>query len=142
MQTPSVKAKIIAEAWRILRPGGKYGIHELCLVPDNVSESIRQSIQEDLSDDIRVGVRPLTLSEWRDLLTEAGFDVVVEHRAPMHLLEPARIVKDEGLLGALRFAWNVATHAAARRRVRSMRAVFRKYASHLAAVALVAKKKG
>lgn len=141
MQPPSVKTKIVAEAARILRPGGKYGIHELCLVPDDVSESIRQAIQNELSDDIHVGVRPLTVAEWRDLLAGAGFEVAVERQAPMHLLEPARIVKDEGLLRAIRFAWNVATHAAARRRVRSMRNVFRKYATHLAAVVLVAGKK-
>ncbi len=142
MQPPSVKTKIIAEGARILRPNGRYGIHELCLVPDDVSESIRQSIQDELSDDIHVGVRPLTVREWRGLLVAAGFKVVAEHRAPMHLLEPARVVRDEGLLRAIRFAWNVATHAAARRRVLSMRRVFRKYGSHLAAIVLIAKKNG
>ncbi len=56
----------------------------------------------------------------------------------MHLLEPARLVRDEGLLRALRFAWNVVTHSAARHRVFAMRRVFRKYGNHLAAIALVA----
>ncbi len=142
MQPPSVKAKIIAESARILRPNGRYGIHELCLIPDDVSESIRQSIQDELSDDIHVGVRPLTAREWRDLLMQAGYEIVAEHRAPMHLLEPARVVKDEGLLQAVRFAWNVATHTAARRRVLSMRRVFRKYRNHLGAIVLIARKNG
>jgi hypothetical protein len=112
----------------------------LCLVPDDIDESIREAIRHDLSDEIHVGVRPLTAREWHELLAEAGLNVVTQHTAPMHLLEPGRLVRDEGLLRALRFAWNVLTHAAARRRVATMRRVFRKYADHLAAIALVAEK--
>ncbi len=140
MQPESTKSRIVGEAARLLKPGGRYGIHELCLVPDDVDDSIRDAIQHDLSDEIHVGVRPLTVREWRELLASAGLTVVAEHTAPMHLLEPARLVKDEGLLRAMRFAWNVATHAAARHRVLTMRRVFRKYGRHLAAIALVAAK--
>lgn len=140
MQPPAAKARIVGEAARLLKPGGRYGIHELCLVPDDVDESVRLAIQHDLSDEIHVGVRPLTAREWRDLLAEAGLTVVREQSAPMHLLEPARLVRDEGFFRALRFVFNVATHAAARRRVLTMRRVFRKYGRHLAAIALVAAK--
>lgn len=140
MQPSTTKERIIAEAARLLRPGGRYGIHELCLVPDDVEDDLRQSIQRDLSDEIHVGVRPLTCLEWRELLATAGFEVVSERSAPMHLLEPRRLVQDEGVLGAARFAWNVATHAAARHRVLRMRRIFCKYADHLAAVAIVGRK--
>jgi hypothetical protein len=140
MQPATTKSRIIAEAARLLRPGGRYGIHELCLTPDDVDESVRDAIQHDLSDEIHVGVRPLTAREWRDLLEVAGLTIVAELTAPMHLLEPERLVKDEGLLRAMRFAWNVATHPAARRRVLTMRRVFRKYGRHLAAIALIATK--
>jgi SAM-dependent methyltransferase len=140
MQPDSTKTRIISEAARVLKPGGRYGIHELCLVPDNVDKAIGQAISRELSDEIHVGVRPLTVSEWRNLLAAAGLKVIAQHTAPMHLLEPARIIRDEGFLRALRFAWNVATHRAARQRVLKMRRVFRKYSRHLAAVALVANK--
>lgn len=140
MQPGTTKERIIAEAARLLRPGGRYGIHELCLVPDDVSEDLRQKIQRDLSGEIHVGVRPLTCLEWRELLAAAGFEVVCQRTAPMQLLEPRRLVQDEGVLGATRFAWNVATHSDARRRVLNMRRVFRKYAEHLAAVAIVGRK--
>ncbi len=140
MQPATTKVRIVREAARLLKQDGRYGIHELCLVPDHIDESIRDAIQYDLSDEIHVGVRPLTISEWRELLLDAGLTIVAEHTAPMHLLEPRRIVKDEGLLRALRFAWNVATHSAARRRVLKMRSVFRKYNQHLAAIAIVARK--
>lgn len=140
MQPHSTKARIISEAARLLKPGGRYGIHELCLVPDDVPESVRQAIQHDLSDEIHVGVRPLTGNEWRELLSSAGLTVTAEFKAPMHLLEPRRVIRDEGFFRTLRFLFNVATHAAARQRVRRMRGVFRKYGEHLRAISLVATK--
>jgi SAM-dependent methyltransferase len=140
MQMASAKSRIVAEAARLLKPGGRYGIHELCLVPDDIDPSIGEAIARELSSDIHVGVRPLTVGEWRELLSNAGLTVVQEHRAAMHLLEPARIVRDEGLLRAIRFAWNVARNGEARRRVLAMRRTFRKYRRHLAAVVLVAQK--
>lgn len=140
MQPPATKRRIVGEAARLLQPGGRYGIHELCLVPDDVDSAVRDSIQHELSDEIHVGVRPMTAKEWRELLRDAGFRGIAETTAPMHLLEPARVVRDEGLLQAVRFAWNVATHASARHRVLAMRRVFRKYSKHLAAIVLVAVK--
>jgi hypothetical protein len=82
----------------------------------------------------------LTVGEWRELLGRAGLQVHEQRLAPMHLLEPARLIRDEGLGRALRFVFNVATHPTARQRVLAMRRVFRKYGNHLAAIALVAYK--
>jgi len=59
-----------AEAARLLRLGGRCGIHELCLVPDELSREKRDLIEHDLSTTIRVGARPLTIPEWHALLTE------------------------------------------------------------------------
>jgi SAM-dependent methyltransferase len=140
MQVASAKTRIVAEAARLLCPGGRYGIHELCLVPDDLDPRIGDAVAAELSSDIHVGVRPLTVQQWRELLSAAGLKVVSEERAPMHLLEPARLVRDEGLLRAARFVWNLAWHGEARRRVLAMRRIFRKYREHLAAVALVATK--
>jgi SAM-dependent methyltransferase len=140
MQPATTKSRIVNEAVRLLRPGGRYGIHELCLVPDDVDEQVRSDIQQELSQVIHVGVRPLTRSEWRELLAAEGLEIVAERVAPMHLLEPRRLVQDEGLFGAMRFAWNVARNPPARERVLGMRRVFRKYRHHLAAIAIVGRK--
>ncbi len=140
MQSMSAKSRIVAEAARLLTPGGRYGIHELCLVPDEIEPAIGDAIARELSGDIHVGVRPLTARQWRELLSSAGLTVVSEQLAPMHLLEPARLVRDEGLLRAIRFVWNVLRDGDARRRILSMRRLFRRHCSHLSAIALVATK--
>ena len=140
MQSAAQKAAIVAEATRVLRAGGRYGIHELSLEPDDLHDSIKSEIQRVLSDAIHVGARPLTASEWCALLAEQGLVVKTQVAAPMHLLGPRRFLRDEGLPRTIRFIWNVAKTPAARRRIHAMRAVFRRYAEHLTAIAIVAVK--
>ena len=140
MQTAAQKDSIVAEAARVLRAGGRYGIHELALEPDDLAETTKSEIRQALSDAVHVGARPLTAGEWRKMLAAQGFVVKTQIGAPMHLLEPGRLIRDEGLPRALRFIWNVARTPAARQRIRAMHAIFRRYADHLAATAIVAVK--
>jgi cyclopropane fatty-acyl-phospholipid synthase-like methyltransferase len=140
MQTPDMKERIVREAARLLQPGGRYGMHELCVVPDEISVEVEKEIAQALSDSIHVGARPLRVSEWRKLLADAGLEVITEYQVPMELLEPSRLVADEGVSGALHIVWNALHDAEALARMSEMRTVFRKYHSHLAAIALVARK--
>ncbi|MDT5349478.1 MAG: hypothetical protein QOH91_2765 [Mycobacterium sp.] len=142
MQGDTAKHAIVAEAARVLRPNGRYAIHELALTPDDVSEEVSADIRQSLARSINVNARPLTVAEWSQLL--AGHGLVVDHvaTAPMALLEPRRVIADEGLLGALRFARNLLAHRDARKRVLGMRRTFRKHRERMAAVAIVAHKPG
>jgi predicted O-methyltransferase YrrM len=140
MQADSQKIQIVREAARLLRSGGRYGIHELCLKPDDLAEDLKQEVQRELARAIRVNARPLTVEEWEALLAQAGLRVETAFTNPMHLLRPARIVADEGPLRALRIAFNILRTPVARRRVLEMRSVLNRYSDHLGAVALVAVK--
>lgn len=134
------KRQIVAEAYRVLAPGGRYAIHELSLVPDDLPEEERKRIDRDLSMAIHVGAKPLPVAEWRALMEDAGFVVEAGHQAPMHLLELKRVVADEGLWRTARILFNVLRDQAALERVREMRGVFRKHQAHIGAIALVARK--
>ena len=137
MQGSSQKSAIVREAARLLKGGGRYGIHELCLVPDDLDGAIQREIQQVLSRTIHVGARPLTAAEWRALLEAEGFDVRSQMLRPMRLLKPGRLIQDEGVAGALRFAWNLCRDREARQRVSAMHRVFMKHRTHLAAIMLV-----
>jgi SAM-dependent methyltransferase len=140
MHTPAQKARIVREAYRVLQPGGRYGIHELSLTPDDLGDTAKDTVLRDLSAAIHVGARPLTSTEWRTLLEAEGFQVQFEAHAPMHLLEPQRMLQDEGLGRALRIVFNLVRNGAARKRVVAMRQVFRKHQANLGAITLVAVK--
>ncbi|OBG38497.1 methyltransferase [Mycobacterium alsense] len=140
MQGDEAKRAIVAEAARMLRPGGRYAIHELALTPDSVSDEVSTDIRRSLARAIKVNARPLTVAEWSRLLADHGLVVDRVATAPMALLQPRRLVADEGFLGALRFARNVLSHRDARKRVLTMRRTFRRHRKQLAAVAIVARK--
>lgn len=138
------KAAIIQEAARLLAPGGRYAIHELERIDtDGTAKGVGtpgDPVSKDISRTIKVGARPLTEQGWHELLTDAGLEVQWTGHAPMHLLEARRIVADEGVVGAVRFAVNLLRDKAARQRVLAMRASFRAHADSLGAIAVVAVK--
>jgi SAM-dependent methyltransferase len=141
MQTEDTKHGIVREAHRLLRSGGRYGIHEMCLMADNLDENARGETEKALTGVVHHGVRPLTISEWRALLEAEGFEVRSVETAPMSLLEPGRLIRDEGFIGAVRFVWNVLRDSQARQRVLEMRSVFRRQREQLGAVAITGVKR-
>lgn len=140
MQGDSTKQKIVAEAGRILASGGHYLVHELCLVPDDLDDEIKTTIRKDLARSIRVNARPLTVAEWTELFAQAGFDVESTELRPMGLLQPKRMIADEGLGGVARIVRNLIRDADARKRVLAMRKTFTTHEQHMSAVGFVLRK--
>lgn len=140
MQADHRKSEIIKEAHRILKKGGLYGIHELGLTPNEISEDKKAEIQRELAQVIKVNARPLTVNEWSELLEKEGFTVLKTETNPMHLLEKKRMIDDEGFFRTIKIAFNILTNPQARKRIFAMRKVFRKYKDHLNAVSIVVRK--
>lgn len=140
MQTHAGKAKIVREAFRVLKPGGRYGIHEIALEPNSLSNEKKDEIAKDLQDSIRVGARPLTRQEWCEMLESEGFEVQTSTTLPMTLLEPKRMLQDEGAVGVAKITMNLAKNPAARQRVLEMRKAFQKHADNMSAIAITALK--
>lgn len=140
MQADHRKSEIMAEAYRILKKGGLYAIHELGLQPDTMDNNTKDGIQRQLAEAIKVNARPLTLEEWGSLLTKEGFTIKEAWASPMHLLEPERILSDEGFFRTLKIGWNVLTHPKARKRIMQMRSIFKANEKHMTAFAIIAEK--
>jgi hypothetical protein len=137
MQAAEQKSRIVSEAVRLLTPGGRYGIHEFCLRPEGVSDKMRREIAAEMSSEIHVGVQPLCCGEWAALLEQHGLKLVWTGEAEMDLLEPRCVLRDEGLIGCLRMAFNLVRDPIIRRRIAGMRRIFRKYGDYLGAISLV-----
>ena len=140
MHSDVEKREIMREAARILEPGGRYAIHEVGIVANEANGELAKTISKQLSRAIHVGARPATAEDWKEMLHAEGFRVQDVLTTPFHLLEPRRLIQDEGFRRALRFAWNVMRHSDARHRILQMRRVFRKYRDHLCGIALIAVK--
>ncbi|MBS1848996.1 MAG: class I SAM-dependent methyltransferase [Actinobacteria bacterium] len=148
MHPRSTKAQIVAELARVVRPGGRIGLHEVAFqlhdthhdVDNDTLEQTR--IRTELTSHFRVSFNAMTMADWTDLLAEAGFMLATVHRAPLRLLEPDRIIADEGVVGAARFAANVLADPRTRARIAHMRAAMRRNAPSLRAVAMVAVRTG
>lgn len=140
MQTETRKRQIIREALRLLRPGGRYGIHELSLVPDNLPAEEAHRVCREVTQAIHHQAVPLTNRGWEDLFRSEGFEVVYRSNSPMALLRPIRLLRDEGLRGVVRFVFRLMGDPQARRRVKEMRRAFRQNRRQLAAICLVLRK--
>lgn len=138
MQPVGRRETIVAEAARVLRPGGRYGIHELA-VRGGGGAGV-QEVRDDLSHQTHVNALPLTPEEWSTLLGTAGLEVVSIRTFPVRLLSVRGIVADEGYLGALRLAGRLALWPAGRRRIRRTKAALRQHGGAIEAVVVVATK--
>lgn len=139
MQGEKGKAAIVSEANRILATGGRYAIHELLLTPNNVDQTVADNLRKALAITIKVNARPLTATEWSELLESNGFKVLSIKVAPMGLLQPKQMIEDEGPR-VLKIMFNLARNPQARKRVLAMRKVFSENAQNLGAISIIAEK--
>ncbi|APT85020.1 class I SAM-dependent methyltransferase [Corynebacterium aquilae] len=136
MHTDKLKRDILREAARILTPGGILVSHELLLTPNTLAEEYKTHIRHDLARAIHVNARPLTVHEWSTLAADAGLTMRDHYQTDMALLEPRRLIADEGL-GVVTIAKNLVTKPAARSQVLAMRAAFRRHREHLGAIGAI-----
>lgn len=140
MHPDKKKLEIIREAFRILKLGGRYGIHEVGIIPDDTDSALQKEIRAALSSAIHIGASPATMSNWKKLFEQEGFEVQRVIDTPFHLLEPKRIIQDEGFFGALKFVKNVALNPEARKVIFGMKRAFKKYRKNLNGMTMIAVK--
>ena len=134
------KKAVAAEAFRILKPGGLYGIHEVGLYPNELGEEIKTAVRRDLADAIQVNATPYTANDWSKILTDCGFEVMHVETRPMHLLELKRLIADEGCGRVIGMFCKMLTHPHLRRQMLKMKRTFRKHEGHMNAISIAARK--
>lgn len=140
LEPASRKVAIVEEAARLLRPDGRYGLHELLLTPDDLPEGAKAEIQAVLTRVLRIGARPFTRTEWHELLAGAGFAVRAERTTPLLLLDPRTVLADEGAGGTAAILARAFAHPQVLPRLAAIYRVFHRYRHHLGAITLVAER--
>lgn len=130
MQSLPAKNKILHGVHDRLKPCGKFLSHEL-LANDRETE-----IHRALAAAIRANSTPLSEADWIATCEAAGLQVLQHQTGAMKLLNPVRIIQDEGLRDALKFFWNVLTRPKVRNRLLTIRRVFKQYQSELGYIIL------
>jgi cyclopropane fatty-acyl-phospholipid synthase-like methyltransferase len=121
MQSNPGKAKILSIIRDRLKPSGKFLAHEL-LVHSNEAQ-----VRKNLSQAIRVNANPLSLAEWEAACENAGLTLQQQQTGSMKLLNLSQIVRDEGILGTVRIAWNILTNPNLRHRILQIRSSFKQH---------------
>lgn len=137
MQPDSVKDRVFTEYARILRPGGRMALHEVMV--DGGAVAV-ECAHKDLTGNVKVSVNPLTADEWVGRVESHGFRVIDSFSRALALLEPSRIIEDEGFVGAARFAFNLMREHEARGRVLEMRTAMRRHRGALRGLGLIAER--
>lgn len=137
IHSPEKKDLVISEVLRMLRPGGRYAMQEISIQPDDINPEMAEKIRREVIGAVRHPAWPHTTLQWREFMTCHGLEIIAENKRPVRLLEPERILEDEGDRGAFEFAWNILQDDVAIQRVREIRDVFRRYADNLCGYSLV-----
>ena len=132
MQSDAGKSKILSAIRDHLKPGGKFLSHEM-LVRSNELEA-----RKSLSQTIRVNTNPLTLTEWKTACKQAGLTLQQQQTGAMGLLNIGQMMRDEGLLGTLKIAWNILIHPNLRQRVLQMRRDFQQQHHNIGYIVFIA----
>ncbi|WP_019912013.1 class I SAM-dependent methyltransferase [Paenibacillus sp. HW567] len=92
----AAKQKAISEYYRVLKPGGVLLTHDIMLTPGTPEDLV-----DTLRGIIRVNVSPLSLENWKHLFSSIGFSKVTVSHGAMSLMNPAGMIRDEGLWGTM-----------------------------------------
>ena len=93
MYADKAKAKLIAEYYRVLKPGGRLLTHDIMFT----AQKLGAGDQGQLVDVVKSNVSPMTRQGWRDLFLNCGFEQVLQQNGNMSLMSPRGLIRDEGL---------------------------------------------
>lgn len=134
------KLAVVREAARLLRTGGRLGLHELAMVPPHEGEEAERSLADALVADGGPLLRPLTTDGWRALVAEAGLVSVGITLGALRPRPVRDLMREAGVRTAVALVRELALDQDLRREGERLRAALELNAGGLRAVAVLAER--
>jgi SAM-dependent methyltransferase len=135
---------VVREVVRLLPPGGRFGVHELCLVP---SPSWNETLDAERARDVRAdlderagGLFPQTEAGWRDAIEEAGLVVTATRTGPVEAPTLRRLARSVGLRGTVETLGRMARSRDAAQRLRGLSFCLDRHRADLGAIVIIAER--
>lgn len=133
-------AAALREAARVLRAGGRLGLHELAVVEDSPGEDEEARVVADLALDDGSGLHARTVEGWRAMVREAGLIVLGATTGPVVTAMPRDLAREIGPRHALRLLPDLARDGGRRGAALGARVAVDRHLPRLRAVVLLAEK--
>jgi SAM-dependent methyltransferase len=139
-----VKA-VIREAVRLLPPGGRFGVHELCLIPNpSWNESLDATrgadVCADLDERAGAGLFPQTEASWRTAIGDGGLVVTATRTGPVEPLTLRRLARELGPRGFMESLGRMARNAGEAKRLRGLSYCMAHHQADLGAIVIIAER--
>jgi ubiquinone/menaquinone biosynthesis C-methylase UbiE len=118
------KSKVVREALRVLKPGGKSGWTELSWKSQPDNDFCNRASREICAKCI---ANVVTFDEWKKLFTDSGFLDVKVNRYDMNYRGFFRMIQDEGFLNGLNVMCRYMTKPKIRNRMKKLNTFFKTY---------------
>lgn len=99
------KKKALSEYYRVLKPEGVLGTHDLLIRGNMEDEGVKERLQE-LRKLLHVNAQPLSEQSWCQLIKGSGFQQLISQTGKMSLLSLRGLIIDEGWDGIIKMIEN------------------------------------
>lgn len=134
------KASVLAEARRLLRPGGLLAFHELCVRESAWDAEPASTVQGALRRPAAGALRPLTDAGWRALLAREDLRVVGTLDGPVEIPTLQDLVRQLGPKGMMAVLPRLMMPGRANTRIRRAVVELTRHRERLAAIVVVAER--
>lgn len=134
------KVAVLEEAMRIVRPGGRVGLHEICILPGPWDGPTPADVRAAMAPAVAGGLRPLDEPAWRALVHGVGLHVRGTSLGSVVLPDLATLVRGEGPREAGRVMQRFMQPGRASRRARAALYSLQTWMPRLASIVIVAER--